>query len=125
MGALCGKESKSDAFVGGGRTLDSAPEQRSSAPLPANKRVVGGPPRTLGGGGGTSGAGASNVLTPAEAARRAAEAREQAAKDKTGKLGQQLRQQKGMTDNEVNKQANAENERQRLIRENQEQITYN
>lgn len=70
MGALCGKESNSDAFAGQGRTLGAAPEQRTSAPLPANKRVVGGPPRTLGGG---AGEGSSSDVSPAEAARRAAE----------------------------------------------------
>lgn len=53
-------------------------------------------------------------------------ARDKAARNKApGKLGQQLRQQKGLTDNEVNKQTNADAERERLIREGQEQLNYN
>lgn len=69
MGALCGKESKDDHFAGAGRTLGAAPpQQRSTAPIPANKRVViGGPARTLG-------EGASSASDdPREAARKAAE----------------------------------------------------
>lgn len=49
MGALCGKESKDDNFTGPGRRLDSPPAERTTAPLPSNKRIVGGSPRTLGG----------------------------------------------------------------------------
>lgn len=67
MGALCGKLSKDDNFAGQGRTLDSAPVQAPTAPLPANKRVVGGPGRTLGEGSSSAGE------DPREAARKAAE----------------------------------------------------
>lgn len=48
MGALCGKQSKDDNFAGQGRTLSAAPPQAPTAPLPANRRVIGGPGRTLG-----------------------------------------------------------------------------
>lgn len=78
MGALCGKESKDDNFAGAGRPLGSAPPPAgvaTSAPLPANKRVVvGGPPRTLGGGGGPSSAAGGDPA--ADARRKAAEAAE-------------------------------------------------
>lgn len=130
MGALCGKESKGDDgnFAGAGRPLGAAPPAVTSAPLPAGKRV-GGPPRTLGGGDPSTAAPGAASSDPASDARRraaeAAEARDKAARDKAGKLGQQLRQQKGLTDNEVNKKANADAERERLIRENQQQMTYN
>lgn len=67
MGALCGKQSKDDNFAGQGRTLSSAPAQAPTAPLPANKRVIGGPPRTLGEGSSSAGD------DPRAAARRAAE----------------------------------------------------
>lgn len=74
MGALCGKlSSKDDNFAGQGRTLDSAPAQTPTAPLPANKRVVGGPARTLGAGSSSAAAGDDD---PRAAARRAAEVRE-------------------------------------------------
>lgn len=75
MGALCGKESKDDNFTGPGRRLDSPPPERATAPLPSNKRVVGGPPRTLGGPSAASGGGASGA-DAADARRRAAEAAE-------------------------------------------------
>ncbi|KAJ4408623.1 hypothetical protein N0V82_009670 [Gnomoniopsis sp. IMI 355080] len=120
MGALCGKLSKDDNFAGQGRTLDSAPVQAPTAPLPANKRVVvGGPGRTLGE------ASSSAGDDPRAAARKAAEQREQAAKAKAGKLGQQLRQQKGMTDNEVNKKANEDEAQRRLIEQRAETLNYN
>lgn len=71
MGALCGKlSSKDDNFAGQGRTLDSAPAQAPTAPLPANKRVVGGPARTLGAGSSSAAGGEDD---PRAAARRAAE----------------------------------------------------
>lgn len=73
MGALCGKESRDDNFAGPGRRLDSSPDERATAPLPSNKRVVGGPPRTLGGS--SSGGGASSA-DAADARRKAAEAAE-------------------------------------------------
>lgn len=76
MGALCGKESKDENFAGAGRPLGSAPPPAgaaTSAPLPANKRVVGGPPRTLGGGPSSSAAGGDPA---ADARRKAAEAAE-------------------------------------------------
>lgn len=80
MGALCGKlSSKDDNFAGQGRTLDSAPPQAPTAPLPANKRVVGGPARTLGAGS-SSAAGDDD---PRAAARRAAEVREEMKDDDT------------------------------------------
>lgn len=75
MGALCGKESKDDNFTGPGRRLDSPPAERTTAPLPSNKRVVGGPPRTLGGPSAASGGGASGA-DAADARRKAAEAAE-------------------------------------------------
>ncbi|KAJ4394424.1 hypothetical protein N0V93_003642 [Gnomoniopsis smithogilvyi] len=119
MGALCGKLSKDDNFAGQGRTLDSAPVQPPTAPLPANKRVVSGPGRTLGEGSSSAGE------DPRAAARKAAEQREQAAKAKAGKLGQQLRQQKAMTDNEVNKKANEDEAQRRLIEQRAETLNYN
>lgn len=72
MGALCGKESRDDNFTGPGRRLDSPPEERATAPLPSNKRVVGGPPRTLGGP--SSASGGASAADAAEARRRAADA---------------------------------------------------
>lgn len=51
--------------------------------------------------------------------------RDQAAKAKAGKLGQQLRQQKGMTDNEVNKKANEDEAQRRLIEQRAETLNYN
>ena len=76
MGALCGKESRDDNnFAGPGRRLDSSPDERPTAPLPSNKRVVGGPPRTLGGPSAASGGGAS-AADAADARRKAAEAAE-------------------------------------------------
>ncbi|ROW18264.1 hypothetical protein VPNG_00415 [Cytospora leucostoma] len=105
MGALCGKESKSDSFAGTGRRLDSAPPERQTAPLPSNKRVVGGPPRTLGGGPGGPGEEGASSSGAADARRRAAEAAEARAKAAegraTGKLGSQLQQQKKQTMNET------------------------
>lgn len=56
MGSFCGKQSRDDNFSGPGRRLDSPPPERATAPLPSNKRVVGGAPRTLGGSS-TAGAG--------------------------------------------------------------------
>jgi hypothetical protein len=49
MGALCGKESQSssDPFSKPGRVLSSAPAPRTTASIPA-QRKVGGPPRVLG-----------------------------------------------------------------------------
>lgn len=80
MGALCGKESKDDNFAGPGRRLDSPPAERATAPLPSNKRVVGGPPRTLGGPSPASGSGGGGGASAADDARRraadAAEVRE-------------------------------------------------
>jgi hypothetical protein len=75
MGALCGKESRDDNFAGPGRRLDSSPEQSTTAPLPSNKRVVGGPPRTLGGSSSAAGGGASSA-DAVDARRKAAEAAE-------------------------------------------------
>lgn len=75
MGALCGKESRGESFSGPGRRLDSAPPERQTAPLPSNKRVVGGPPRPLGGSGNGDG-GPSGTGGAADARRRAAEAAE-------------------------------------------------
>lgn len=74
MGALCGKESRDDNFAGPGRRLDSSPDQSPTAPLPSNKRVVGGPPRTLGGS--SSGGGEASSSDAADARRKAAEAAE-------------------------------------------------
>lgn len=79
MGALCGKESRDENFTGPGRRLDSSPPERATAPLPSNKRVVGGPPRTLGGpsaAGGGEGAGGASAADATDARRRAAEAAE-------------------------------------------------
>ncbi|CAN8098942.1 unnamed protein product [Discula destructiva] len=118
MGALCGKQSKDDNFAGAGRTLSAAPAQPASSSVPANKRVIGGPARTLG-------QGPPSSEDPREAARKAAEERDRAAKAKAGKLGQQLRQQKGMTDNEVNKKANEDEAQRRLIERNAEALNYN
>lgn len=56
---------------------------------------------------------------------KALQERDKAAKAKAGKLGQQLRQQKGMTDNEVNKKANADEAQRRLIERSAEAINYN
>ncbi|KAI3392144.1 hypothetical protein diail_6122 [Diaporthe ilicicola] len=73
MGSVCGKESGGDNFTGPGRRLDSPPPERATAPLPSNKRVVGGPPRTLGG---PSGGGGPSAADATDARRRAAEAAE-------------------------------------------------
>lgn len=75
MGALCGKESRDDNFAGPGRRLDSSPDQSATAPLPSNKRVVGGPPRTLGGSS-TASAGGGSAADAADARRMAAAAAE-------------------------------------------------
>lgn len=76
MGALCGKESRDDNFTGPGRRLDSPPAERATAPLPSNKRVVGGPPRTLGSPSAASGGGGgeASAANPTDAGRMAAQA---------------------------------------------------
>lgn len=78
MGALCGKESKDDNFTGPGRRLDSPPAERTTAPLPSNKRIVGGSPRTLGGSSPATGSGGGGDRSPAadDARQRAANAAE-------------------------------------------------
>lgn len=155
MGALCGKESRDDNFTGPGRRLDSSPPERATAPLPSNKRVVGGPPRTLGGpstasAGAGAGAGGASAADATDARRRAAEAAEvrqhrtrprmmtpreltispqaraKAADGKaTGKLGSQLQQQKKQTMNETMKQAAEEEARRREIETANDQRNYN
>jgi hypothetical protein len=85
MGALCGKESREENFAGPGRRLDSSPERSPIAPLPSNKRVVGGPPRTLGGSSAAGGGGPS-AADAADARRKAAEAAE-VRKDPRPRLG--------------------------------------
>jgi len=93
MGNLCGKES-SDPFSQPGRTVGSAPPPKATSSVP---RKVGGPPRTLGSSSGT----VSQTPAQQEDARRkaaeAAEARAHAAKKTTGKLGNQLQEQKKQT----------------------------
>ncbi len=74
MGNLCGKES-SDSFAQPGRVLGTAPEQPTTASVPA-KRTVGGPPRALGGGGGGGSPAAGQSSADNDARRRAAAAAE-------------------------------------------------
>ncbi|KAG8165001.1 hypothetical protein KVR01_005276 [Diaporthe batatas] len=127
MGALCGKESRDDNFAGPGRRLDSSPDQSPTAPLPSNKRVVGGPPRTLGGS--SSGGGGASSSSAADARRKAAEAaeaRQKAAEGKfSGKLGSQLQQQKKEPLNETMKRHADEERQRREIERNDEQRNYN
>ncbi|KZF26399.1 hypothetical protein L228DRAFT_279606 [Xylona heveae TC161] len=106
MGNCCGKESKSsDPFEQPGRTLGSAPppsaNQRASVPARANV-----PGRTLGG--------ANPNQDPREAAAKAAQDRAAATnKPKTGKLGQQLDEQRRQTRATTLKAESEENRRAR------------
>ncbi|KAF2401422.1 hypothetical protein EJ06DRAFT_555994 [Trichodelitschia bisporula] len=127
MGNLCGKESKN--FTDGGQTIRQADERararaaHTTAPAPAN-RAPARPPQKLGGNGGDSGGDAVDARTAAEARAAAAEARANKAQG-SGKLADQLAQQKKGGMNAALRQAADENRRAREVDQTSEARTWN